>query len=188
MQGTLPGMTDGMSSNDPAVDGVARYRNDRFGAPVVVLPATCRHGHNLAGCGYRVREANGVLRVRCNMCAGIGTSNPFWTLSSTGPVANRAELDNSAYPELVSPPATIQTTVVDTFTGMAVRWYLNHDASRVMATATREEVSWEDDAPESLRRIARLTHGMLRDGHYATVQEMATARLVDGRLIGRGQA
>jgi hypothetical protein len=29
---------------------------------------------------------------------------------------------------------------------------------------------------------------MMRDGHYATVRDMATARLVDGRLIGRGQA
>jgi hypothetical protein len=181
-------MTDGMTSDDPAFDGTAHYRTDRFGARIVVLPATCRHGHNLAACGYRAREGNGVLRVRCNLCAGTGQPDAYWTLRTTGEVTNRAEMDNAPYPELVPPPVTIQTTVVQTFTGMEVRWYINNNASRVMATATQSEVSWENDAPESLRLVARLTHEMMQNGEYAMVRQMATDRLMDGRLIGRGRA
>jgi hypothetical protein len=56
-----------------------------------------RHGHALAVGGYRAREANGVLRVRCDVCASAGTANPYWTLSSTGPIANHAELDDQPY-------------------------------------------------------------------------------------------
>jgi hypothetical protein len=93
-------MAEGLTSNVPALDGAVYYRTDRYGR-VAVLPATCRHGHALTAGGYRAREANGVLRVRCNACASAGTANPHWTLSSTGPIANRAELDNEPYRMLV---------------------------------------------------------------------------------------
>jgi hypothetical protein len=93
-------MADGLTSDVPAVDGTVFYRTDRFGR-VAVLPATCRHGHALAVSGYRVREANGVLRVRCDRCASAGTVDPYWTLASTGPVANYAELDDLPYRTLV---------------------------------------------------------------------------------------
>jgi hypothetical protein len=93
-------MADGLTSNVPALDGAVYYRTDRFGR-VAVLPATCRQGHALAVGGYRAREANGVLRVRCDVCASAGASDPYWTLSSPGPIANRAELDNEPYRMLV---------------------------------------------------------------------------------------
>jgi hypothetical protein len=94
-------MSGGVNSNDPALDGVACYRADRYGSRVVVVPATCRQGHDLAAGGYRARESNGVLRVRCDVCAAAGTANPYWTLSSAGAIANRAELDNQPYRTLV---------------------------------------------------------------------------------------
>jgi hypothetical protein len=93
-------MAEGLTRDAPAFDGTVCYRTDRFGR-VAVLPATCRHGHAMAVSGYRAREANGVLRVRCDRCASSGTANPYWTLSSTGPVANRAELDDEPYQTLV---------------------------------------------------------------------------------------
>jgi hypothetical protein len=89
-------MADGLTRDVPALDGAVCYRTDRFGR-VAVLPATCRHGHALAVSGYRAREANGILRVRCDRCAPAGTADPYWTLASTGPIANRAELDDEPY-------------------------------------------------------------------------------------------
>jgi hypothetical protein len=93
-------MADGLTSDVPVFDGAVFYRTDRFGR-VAVLPATCRNGHALAVSGYRAREANGVLRVRCDRCASAGAADPYWTLASTGPVANCAELDDRPYRALV---------------------------------------------------------------------------------------
>lgn len=90
-------MDKAVSSNDVPVDGVVHYRTDRFGARVAILPATCRQGHALRVTYYRAREADGVLRVRCDACAAAGVSDPYWTLRSTPPVANLAELDNGPY-------------------------------------------------------------------------------------------
>jgi hypothetical protein len=87
----------GLTSNDPPLDGVVHYRVDGFGARIAVLPATCRHGHSLAIVRYRARESDGVLRVRCDRCAAEGVHDPYWTLRSTGPIANRAELDDTPY-------------------------------------------------------------------------------------------
>ena len=97
MRATLAAMPTRLTSDDPSLDGVVHYREDRFGARVAVLPATCRLGHALAVARYRARESNGVLRVRCDRCAAEGVANPYWTLRSTGPIANRAELDDEPY-------------------------------------------------------------------------------------------
>jgi hypothetical protein len=45
--------------------------------------------------GYRVREAEGVLRVRCDACAAAGTPESSWIFRSTGPIATIAEIDDS---------------------------------------------------------------------------------------------
>jgi hypothetical protein len=90
-------MAGGPDDGTDAVDGVVHYRPDGYGALVAVLPATCRRGHDLATVGYRARESDGVLRVRCDACATAGVPDPCWTLRSSGPVANRAELDNGPY-------------------------------------------------------------------------------------------
>jgi hypothetical protein len=93
-------MAGAVSSEDPSADGVVHYRTDGLGSRVAVLPATCRHGHDLASSGYRARESNGLLRVRCSACASGGVANPFWTLQSQGAIANLAELDDEPYPHL----------------------------------------------------------------------------------------
>jgi hypothetical protein len=80
-----------------APDGTACYRVDGAGTRVLLVPATCRHGHDLHAVGYRVREANGLLRVRCLACASAGTPDPFWTLRTAGQIANVAELDDKPY-------------------------------------------------------------------------------------------
>lgn len=87
--------------NGQLIDGAACCRRDSFSARVLVLPATCRHGHDLAAVGYRAREAGGIVRVRCAACAAAGASDPFWTLATTEPVANIAELDSTPYQWLV---------------------------------------------------------------------------------------
>ncbi|VVJ19617.1 Uncharacterised protein [Amycolatopsis camponoti] len=84
----------------PRCHGDARYRVDGAGTRAVVLPATCRRGlHRLAVAGYRVTEGNGVLRVRCDRCATTGDVDHSWIFRSSGPLANRAELDETAYSE-----------------------------------------------------------------------------------------
>lgn len=90
-------MTGTVNCGNNITDGAVIYRVDRHGARIAVLPATCRHGHLVAVAGYRAREADGVLQLRCNACASSGASNPYWTLRSTPPVANVAELDDTPY-------------------------------------------------------------------------------------------
>jgi hypothetical protein len=85
---------------DNIVDGSVAYRSDAHGARVALLPATCRRGHDLAAVGYRARESGGVLRMRCAACASAGVPDPYWTLRSTEPVANLAELDDGPYQHL----------------------------------------------------------------------------------------
>lgn len=86
-----------MSQQAEDVDAAVHYRWDAYGARVAVLPATCRHGHDLAAVGYRARESGGLLRLLCTRCATEGVSNPCWILASTEPVANVAELDDTPY-------------------------------------------------------------------------------------------
>jgi len=79
-------------------DGDARYRVDGAGTRAVVVPATCRRGrHRLAAVGYRVTQADGVLRVRCNCCATTGDAEHSWIFRSSGPLATVAELDDAPY-------------------------------------------------------------------------------------------
>ena len=90
-----------MALQDPELaprDVDARYRVDSAGTRAVVVPATCRRGlHRLAMVGYRVTEADGVLRVRCDGCATAGDAGHSWTFRSSGPLANIAELDDTPY-------------------------------------------------------------------------------------------
>ena len=90
-------MVEAVTSGNVRVDGVVRYRTDRFGSRVAILPATCRRGHSLGLAHYRARESNGIIRVRCDTCAAAGLPNPHWTLRSIGPIANVAELDDQPY-------------------------------------------------------------------------------------------
>lgn len=90
-------MTGHLNSNDIPTDASVHYRTDGYGLRVAVLPATCRYGHALGAGGYRVRESNGLLRVRCAACASNGVSDPYWTLAGSGPAANLAELDGTPY-------------------------------------------------------------------------------------------
>jgi hypothetical protein len=92
-----------MSGSGVQVDGVVRYRSDNYGARIAVLPATCRRGiHRLAVTGYRATEGNGLLRVRCDACSAETTTDAAWLLSSSGPLANSAELDDAPYVALIT--------------------------------------------------------------------------------------
>lgn len=90
-----------MTHQVDGVDAAMHYRQDAYGSRVALLPATCRHGHDLAAVGYRARESGGLLRLLCSACASDGVPDPSWTLATTGPVANVAELDNGPYARLV---------------------------------------------------------------------------------------
>lgn len=80
------------------VHGRVRYRTDGYGGRIAVFPATCRRGlHQLAVSGYRAREGDGLLRLRCDACAAAGHPDGTWQLLATGPVANLAELDDGPY-------------------------------------------------------------------------------------------
>lgn len=93
----MHGMTGNRARQAPGVDGVVVYRNDAYGTRVAVLPATCRHGHDLTAVGYRARDSGGLLLLRCQECAATGVINAYWRLASTPPVANVAELDDGPY-------------------------------------------------------------------------------------------
>lgn len=74
------------------------YRTDGYGARVAVFPATCRRGvHRLGPTGYRAREGDGLLRLRCDACAAAGVTDGTWCLRTSGQVANLAELDDGPY-------------------------------------------------------------------------------------------
>jgi hypothetical protein len=76
-------------------DGDARYRVDTAGTRAVLIPGACRLGlHRLGRAGYRVTEAEGVLRVRCDACAAAGTPDSVWIFRGTGPIATIAEIDD----------------------------------------------------------------------------------------------
>lgn len=81
------------------LDGVAQYRVGMGGCRIVVLPARCRRGHLLAA-GYRVRDSAGMLVIRCSACAAAGDTDSSWRLRSVPPIANIAQLDDAAYPDL----------------------------------------------------------------------------------------
>lgn len=80
------------------LDGDALYRIDDVGTRAVVVPATCRRRvHRLARVGYRITEADGLLRVRCDACLVAGEAAHTWLLRSSDPAATVAELDDAPY-------------------------------------------------------------------------------------------
>ncbi len=99
----MAGTTPREAESDTQCIGTVYYRSDGYGGRSVVLPATCRRLlHQLGVAGYRATEGNGVLRVRCNACATQTTTDAAWILRTSGPVANRAELDDGPYRGLLA--------------------------------------------------------------------------------------
>ena len=102
----MAGRTHRKTESDTPCDGILVYRADGYGGILAVLPATCRRGlHKLAVAGYRAAEGGGVVRVRCDACATRTTAGSTWVLRTTGPVANRAELDDVPYLALLAEQA-----------------------------------------------------------------------------------
>jgi hypothetical protein len=90
------------STSGIPTDGAAQYRPDGYGGWLVVLPATCRRRlHQLGATGYRATEGGGIIRVRCNPCGAETASDAAWVLTTSGPVSNRAELDDEPYEALL---------------------------------------------------------------------------------------
>lgn len=99
----MAGRTLDKTESDTPYDGLVFYRLDGYGGRLAILPATCRRGlHQLGTTGYRATEGGGLLRVRCNPCASQTATNAAWILRTSGPVANRAELDDTPYRELLA--------------------------------------------------------------------------------------
>lgn len=86
--------------------GAAHYRSDGYGGQVVVLPATCRRLlHQLGATGYHATEGGGLLRVGCDPCGTETATDAAWLLTTSGPVSNRAELDDRPYLALLQAAA-----------------------------------------------------------------------------------
>jgi hypothetical protein len=99
----MAGETPRETESDAPCDGTLIYRADGYGGVLAVLPATCRRGvHQLGVSGYRATEGGGVVRVRCEACATQTATGSTWVLRTTGPVANRAELDDGPYLALLA--------------------------------------------------------------------------------------
>lgn len=79
-------------------DGMVRYRTDRDGARIGVLPARCkRQRHWLHETGYRAVAEAGELCVTCTACWNEPNPDHSWRLTLTGPTPVRAELDDEPY-------------------------------------------------------------------------------------------
>ncbi|MFI6100809.1 hypothetical protein ACIA8G_35115 [Lentzea sp. NPDC051213] len=79
-------------------DGVVRYRTDRDGTRVGVLPARCkRQLHSLHEAGYKAVAEGGELRVTCTACWDEPNPDHSWHLTLTKPTPARAELDDAPY-------------------------------------------------------------------------------------------
>lgn len=80
-------------------DGPVRYRFDAAtGRRIGILPATCKRGaHSLADVGYTATVRGGHLVVRCSACADIPKPDHSWTLTTTEPPPDSAELDDRPY-------------------------------------------------------------------------------------------
>ncbi len=99
MAGRAPHDTE----SDTPCNAALVYRTDGFGGVLAVLPSTCRRGlHQLGVTGYRATEGGGVVRVRCDVCAACTAAGSTWVLRTTGPAANRAELDDVPYLALLA--------------------------------------------------------------------------------------
>lgn len=99
----MAGETRPATESDTQHDALVVYRADGYGGRLAVLPATCRRLlHQLGATGYRATEGDALLRVRCNPCASQTTTDAAWILRTSGPIANRAELDDTPYRELLA--------------------------------------------------------------------------------------
>ncbi|KJK40101.1 hypothetical protein UK23_40505 [Lentzea aerocolonigenes] len=83
------------------MDGKLMYRYDTTGHKVALLPARCKLGrHTLGHSQFRAVVENGEARVSCLACANDGADH-FWRLTTTAPAADRAELSEELYFDLV---------------------------------------------------------------------------------------
>jgi hypothetical protein len=99
----MAGETPRKTATDTPYNALVVYRADGYGGRLAILPATCRRGlHQLGATGYRATEGGGVLRVRCDACASETATDAAWILRTSGPVANRAELDDTPYRALLA--------------------------------------------------------------------------------------
>jgi hypothetical protein len=96
---SLPGMSSLPHSSGP--DAPLRYRIDRTGTTVAILPATCRSGlHALTSHQTRVVMQEGEVRISCPACAANG-SESCWRLSTSKPAPERAEMSEEFYLDLM---------------------------------------------------------------------------------------
>lgn len=99
----MAGETPRETESDTPHDAPVYYRADGYGGRLAILPATCRRLlHQLGATGYRATEGGGVVRVRCDACASETATDAAWILRTSGPVANRAELDDTPYRALLA--------------------------------------------------------------------------------------
>jgi hypothetical protein len=83
------------------MDGKLTYRFDTTGRRVALLPARCKRGrHTLGHSQFRAVVRDGEAHISCLACA-TDTSDHFWRLAATAPAADRAELSEELYVELV---------------------------------------------------------------------------------------
>ncbi|MFE6617081.1 hypothetical protein [Amycolatopsis sp. NPDC057786] len=93
-----------MSSSPPPAspDGALRYRVDRTGTTIAVLPATCKGGRHLVIPGVsRAIAVEDEVRIDCPACAAVPGADPSWRLTSSRPSPDRAELDDGPYVDLI---------------------------------------------------------------------------------------
>lgn len=81
-------------------DGLVRYRIDRDGARIGVLPATCKRGLHTLVENYTASAESGTLRVTCETCANAPHPDHSWRLELSGEPPERAELDDTAYVDI----------------------------------------------------------------------------------------
>ncbi|KOX19799.1 hypothetical protein ADK67_32510 [Saccharothrix sp. NRRL B-16348] len=83
-------------------DGALRYRVDRTGTTIAVIPATCKGGRHLVVPGVsRAIATESEVRVDCPACAAMPGVDASWRLTSSRPSPDRAELDDEPYGDLI---------------------------------------------------------------------------------------
>ncbi|MFD9701304.1 hypothetical protein [Lentzea sp. NPDC059081] len=83
------------------VDGNLAHRYDSTGHLVALLPARCKLGrHTLGHSQFRAVVHDGEALISCLACATDGADHS-WRLTATAPAADRAELSEELYEELI---------------------------------------------------------------------------------------
>jgi hypothetical protein len=83
------------------MDGRLTYRYDATGRRVALLPSRCKLGrHTLGHSQFRAVVRDGEAHISCLACA-TDTTDHSWRLAATAPAADRAELSEELYLELV---------------------------------------------------------------------------------------